>query len=103
MASVQEQNELTAHGIPVTLRPFFQEYRLDELDPERNAFTVIERTLAWGDAPELKWLFARYGPHRLEQFVRRHGWRALPARRFNFWVRFFDLSEYARGERIWPH
>jgi hypothetical protein len=52
-------------GIPISLRPFFQEYVLEDLDPERSAFTVIERTLAWGDIPELSWLFVYYGPERL--------------------------------------
>jgi hypothetical protein len=48
--------ELTPAGIPVSLRPFFQEYLLEDLDPEHSAFTVIERTLAWGDRRELQWL-----------------------------------------------
>ena len=40
---------LTPNGIPISLRPCFQEYTLEKLDPERDAFTVIERTLARGD------------------------------------------------------
>jgi hypothetical protein len=32
--------ELTPAGISVALRPFFQEYVLENLDPERSAFTV---------------------------------------------------------------
>jgi Family of unknown function (DUF6922) len=103
MASIPETPELTARGIPVTLRPFFQEYELESLDPERSAFTVIERTLAWGDIAELRWLFARYGRDRLAGFVQKYGWRALPGRRFKFWVCFFGLSAYEQGERIWPH
>jgi len=59
--------ELTPAGIPVSLRPFFQEYVLENLEPERSAFTVIERTLAWGRLPELRWLFARYEPERLAE------------------------------------
>jgi len=37
---------LTARGIPQNLRFAFQEYDLDQLDPEEHAFVVIERTLA---------------------------------------------------------
>jgi hypothetical protein len=95
--------ELTAQGIPVSLRPFFQEYDFESLDPERSAFTVVERTLAWGEVAELRWLFARYGAKRLREFVRKYGWRALPKRRFKFWVCFFRLTKYEQGERIWPH
>ena len=95
--------EQTPAGIPVTLRPFFQEYVLEDLDPERSAFTVIERTLAWGDRQELRWLFAHYGPARLAAWVRQAGWRCLPRRRLIFWLRFFDLADYHQGERVWPH
>jgi hypothetical protein len=76
--------ELTPAGIPVSLRPFFQEYVLEDLDPERSAFTVIERTLAWGDRRELQWLFAIYGPERLAEWIRQAGWRRLPRRRLLF-------------------
>ena len=95
--------ELTPAGIPVSLRPFFQEYVLEDLDPERSAFTVIERTLAWGDRRELQWLFAIYGPERLAEWIRQAGWRRLPRRRLLFWLCVFDLTDYERGERIWPH
>jgi hypothetical protein len=103
MAMLQEKPELTARGIPVSLRAFFQEYELESLDPDRSAFTVMERTLAWGDIAELRWLFGLYANQRLKGFVRKFGWRVLPRRRFKFWVCFFGLSAYEQGERIWPH
>lgn len=59
--------EFTPAGIPISLRPFFQEYELEKLDPETSAFTVIERTLAWGDLAELRWLFSRYGSGRIAE------------------------------------
>ena len=95
--------EQTQAGIPLTLRPFFQEYRLEDLDPARDAFTIIERTLAWGDVPELRWLFRRYGMSRPADWVRKAGWRCLPRRRLKYWLCFFEISDYRRGERIWPH
>ena len=95
--------ELTSAGIPVGLRPFFQEYVLEDLDPQRSAFTVIERTLAWGDRRALCWLFAVYGPERIVDWVRQAGWRRLPRRRRLFWLCFFNLADYQRGERIWLH
>jgi hypothetical protein len=33
----KDQMEFTPVGIPTSLRPFFQEYVLDEIDPERSA------------------------------------------------------------------
>lgn len=98
-----EMLERTPSGIPVTLRPFFQEYVLEELDPERSAFTVIERTLAWGDILELRWLFAHYGSERLADWVRQAGWHCLPRRRLKYWLCFFDITDYRYGDRIWPH
>ncbi|MCX7839201.1 MAG: hypothetical protein N2559_07055 [Anaerolineae bacterium] len=95
--------ETTASGIPKTLRPFLQEYDLEKLDPERSAFTIIERTLAWGDRAELRWLFARYGHQRIAEWVRQAGWRCLPRRRFLFWVCYFELDDYQHGERIWAN
>ena len=95
--------ELTPAGIPVSLRPFFQEYVLENLDPERSAFTVIERTLAWGRLPELHWLFTRYEQERLAEWVRRAGWYCLPRQRLKYWLCFFEITDYRRGERIWPH
>ena len=72
--------ELTPAGIPVSLRPFFQEYVLDDLDPERSAFTVIERTMACGDRRVLQWLFATHGSERLAEWIRQADWRRLPRR-----------------------
>ncbi len=103
MPTLNEQPERMPAGIPPSLRPFFQEYDLEDLDPERDAFTVIERTLAWGDVAELRWLFARYGPQRLAKWVREAGWRCLPRQRLKYWLCLFDLSDYRHGERIWPH
>jgi hypothetical protein len=100
---IDNEPQYTPAGIPVSLRPFFQEYALEDLDPERSAFTVIERTLAWGGPPELRWLFARYGPEWLAGWVRQMGWRCLPRRRFEYWLCFFEIDDPHRGERIWPH
>jgi hypothetical protein len=97
---------LTANGIPISLRPCFQEYTLEKLDPERDAFTVIERTLARGDRRELRWLFARYGRERLAEWVRQTGWWRLSRRRFRFWLAYFDIHDYRRnplGRGVWPY
>ena len=103
MRTFDDGLERTPAGIPVSLRPFFQEYVLEDLDPERSAFTVIERTLAWGEVPELRWLFTRYGPERLAEWLHQAGWRCLPRRRIRFWLCFFEMTHYHRGERLWPH
>lgn len=95
--------EFTPAGIPISLRPWFQEYRLEDLEPDKHAFTVIERTLAWGDVRELQWLFARYGSEPLANWVREYGWFFIPRQRFKFWLCFFGIREYRHRERIWPY
>lgn len=91
-------------GIPLSLRPFFQDYRLDDIDPARDSFTVIERTLAWGDRRELRWLFSRYSRGEIREFVRSAGWWRLPRHRFLYWLNVLEISEFRTSgyQRIWP-
>ena len=60
---------LTPRGLPISLRPFFQDYELERLDPETDAFTIIERTLSWGDRRELRWLFRCYPREQIAEMV----------------------------------
>lgn len=94
---------MTVAKIPVTMKPYFQEYVFEKLDPDQDAFLVVERTLAWGEALELRWLFAHYGTQRLAAWVQQAGWRCLPRRRFKYWQTYFDLHNVATGERIWMY
>ncbi len=92
--------------IPRTLALFFQEYTFENLDAERDAELVIERTLAWGNREELRWLFAQYGRARVADWVRRVGSRRLPRRQLPFWQLVLDITDSQivpspRG--IWPH
>ena len=50
----EELGEMTPNGIPVSLRPFFQEYTLENLAPQTDSFTIIERTLSRGSRRELR-------------------------------------------------
>lgn len=99
-------SETSAKEIPLTLAPFFQEYTFEKLDAERDAELVIERTLAWGNREELRWLFARYGRERVADWVRRMGTRRLPRRQLPFWQLILELadSQMAPSPRgIWPY
>ena len=95
---------LAPNGIPVSLRPYLQEYTLEKLDPERDAFTIIERTLALGCQPEIEWLFARYGRERVREWVRQTGSGRLSRRRFRLWVSYLDVRDYRQRRRgAWPY
>ncbi len=93
----------TTRGIPRSLRLAFQEYDIEQLDPEEHAFTVIERALTWGNREETRWLFDRYGPERLAAWVRSAGWRALPLDRLALWAAYFDLQNLPKRRGIWPY
>jgi hypothetical protein len=93
----------TVKGVPLTLRPAFQEYVLEDLDPTEHDFSIIERTLAYGQREELRWLFRQYGATKLADWVREAGWRLLPQRRLSFWTTYFDLSELPQRGGVWQH
>jgi hypothetical protein len=94
-------------SLPDSLRPCFQEYDFDQLDPDRDGELIIERTLAYGNRTELRWLFALYGRTRVTDWVKRLGGRRLPFRRYNLWCVLLELPPAqpvrAEGQRIWPY
>jgi len=85
----------TQYGIPRSLAPFFQEYNLEEIDPQQSAATVIERTLRYGSRAELRWLFARYPEAVIADWVRRWGRYGLPAPHLAFWQLLLGLEDSA--------
>jgi len=99
--------EFTEKGIPRSLVPAFQEYDIEKLDPEQAAFTIIERTLEWGDRRECLWLFERYGRERVADWFRQAAFWRLSRRRFAFWRALLEVEDYRRHPRgriaIWPY
>jgi hypothetical protein len=87
-----EYQDVTQQDVPRSLTPFFQEYRLEDLDPDRAAATIIERTLRYGNRAELRWLFARYPQAVIADWVRRWGRFGLPAPHLAFWRLFLHLE-----------
>jgi len=72
-------------AIPKSLKPFFPEYTLEQLDVQRDAFTIIERTLRYGSRQELRWLFGVYPVEAIEQWLGLWGERSLPVTHCSFW------------------
>ena len=89
--------ELSPTGIPISLRPFFQDYEFETIHPDVDAFTVIERTLAWGNRHELRWLFKRYPRNQIAAFVRDAGWWRLPPHQLYFWLNVLSITEYRQS------
>lgn len=80
-------------AIPASLAPFFQEYSLDQLDLERSANTIIERTLQFGNRTEIRWLFSCYSIHQIGNWIKRWGQAALPEPHLTFWKLILGISE----------
>ncbi len=93
--------------IPASLRPCFQEYDFSQLDPIQHGDLIIERTLAYGNRREVRWLFDYYGQTRLVDWVQQLGSRRWPWRRYNLWCVLLYLPPARRlhqeRSQIWPH
>jgi hypothetical protein len=104
---MKDELPLSEGGIPLSLKPVFQEYDFDRLDAERNRDLVIERTLNYGDRREARWLFERYGTGTVAEWIRQRGATLLTRRRFNCWQSLLDIRDFRRPrywrQTAWPH
>jgi hypothetical protein len=71
--------------IPPSLAPFFQEYDITRLNPEKDSFTIIERTLQFGNRSELRWLFTAYSRDQVTDWIKHFGEDRLPQPHLMFW------------------
>lgn len=78
--------------IPATLAPFFQEYDLAQLNPQRDAATIIERTLRFGTRAELHWLFAEIPQAQIKAWIQAWGKFALPEPHLSFWRLVLEMG-----------
>lgn len=71
--------------VPPSLAPFFQEYDITKLAPEKDAHTIIERVLQFGNRAEIKWLFMTYPQEQITLWIKRFGNERLPQPHRTFW------------------
>lgn len=81
-----------SHTIPATLAPFFQEYDLAQLNPQKDAATIIERTLRFGTRTELHWLFAEFSREQIQAWIQAWGKFALPEPHLSFWQLVLEIE-----------
>ena len=90
--------------IPISARPFFQEYDFLGLNAETHSELVIERLLAYGNRLEVHWLFELYGKDRVRSWVVKQGSLRLPKRRYHLWCVLLDIPEQNHvGTKVWPY
>jgi hypothetical protein len=79
--------------IPASLAPFFQEYDLATLNPDTASFTIVERTLQFGNRLEIGWLFSTYSRDQIFDWVKQHGKDCLPQPHLMFWQVVLDITK----------
>lgn len=84
---------VSSNQLPHSLKPFFQEYDLTQLDVQRSAATIIERVLQFGNRAEIRWLFQVYLRQHIRDWVGQWGAYALPEPHRTFWRLVLDLPE----------
>lgn len=95
--------------IPVTLKPYFQEYDIARLDLTRDANLIIQRVLEFGTWDEIRWLFGVYRSKRIRSFLREHGARGLKPVTFNYWRKLLEIRRWKRSPfptalgDVWNH
>jgi hypothetical protein len=104
---MQHARTPSLNQIPAGLRPHFQEYNPSQLDFQRDANLIIQRTLEFGTWDEIRWLFKTYGSKRIRSFLREHGQRGLKPVTFQYWRKLFRIRKWksspfptAKGE-LW--
>ena len=102
---MSDQNQ----SIPGGLKPYFQEYDLQQLDLVRDANVIIQRVLEYGTWDEIRWLFQFYGGQRIRKFVREYGYRWLSPVTFHFWRKLLRINKWktppfpTEKREIWNH
>ena len=85
---------ISTNQLPHSLKPFFQEYDLTQLDVKRSAATIIERVLIFGDRAEIGWLFRVYPPEKIKTWVRQWGKYGLPEPHQIGVEQFFEMLRF---------
>ncbi|GAB4548759.1 MAG: hypothetical protein Fur002_25710 [Anaerolineales bacterium] len=78
--------------IPISLAPFFQEYDIALLTPQKDAAIIIERALRYGSRAELKWLFHEFPREAIRDWLKKWGSFALPAPHLSFWRLLLEVE-----------
>jgi hypothetical protein len=88
------KKELLPNNIPDGLLPYFQEYNVKNLDGQRDANLILQRTLEFGTWEEIRWLFSTYGSARIRTFLRQYGERWLKPANFHYWRKLLRIRKW---------
>jgi hypothetical protein len=83
---------LDMNSIPLSLKPFLQEYDISKLNPDKDSFTIIERVLQFGNRQEIKWMFYTFSREKVFLWLKQYGNERLPQPHLNFWKIVLELK-----------
>lgn len=86
--------------IPRSLKHFFPEYEISDLNAGRDRVVVISRILEYGSLNELSWLNRRYSEDEIKACIKSDGARLLSSRSLNFWALFYNISPKLASFRL---
>ena len=89
--------ESTPARLPDRMRPFFQEYDLEDIQITRDADLIIQRLLDEGDWEDARWLFQQYGKVRVRRFLIERGERWLQPVVFNYWRKLLGIRKWNKS------
>jgi hypothetical protein len=75
------------------MRWLFWEMRLESLDSERHADTILARILERGRMVEVRWAIQHYGLDRIHRFFREVGHPEISERTIAFWRAVFNARD----------
>ncbi|MBI3537094.1 MAG: hypothetical protein HY070_06015 [Chloroflexi bacterium] len=90
-------NKKNRGQIPAGLLPHFQEYNPANLDLERDANLIIQRTLEFGTWDDVRWLVSLYDAPRIRAYLQQWGERQLSRVTFNYWRKFSKIKRWRRS------
>lgn|SRR3989338_3934312 len=81
-------------AIPASLKPYFWDTNVADLDAKTHVNFIAERIMEYGDKTAAAWLLATYSKKVLHGVV--IGNRALSPRTRHFWALILDLPEHTK-------
>ncbi len=79
--------------IPPTLKKYFCDVRIENVDITKHREYIASRLLEFGDEPAVLWLESRYTTDELAAVVRKS--RSLSPKSRNYWKLKYDIKEHA--------
>ncbi len=79
--------------IPPSLKKYFWDIRIENVDIAKHPGYIISRLLEFGDEPAVDWLESHYTPGEIAAVVRKS--RSLTPKSRNYWKLKYHLKEHA--------